>query len=98
MIYGKITSPMDFVRRRPRSLIVPILLKPSDQALQGLGYETDWIGSIQYMAKRLEARHRWDMVFNIAEGIRGFGREAQVPDLLDAYDLPYTFPTRWSFF
>jgi D-alanine-D-alanine ligase len=31
------------------------------------------------------------MVFNIAEGLRGFGREAQVPALLDAYDIPYTF-------
>jgi D-alanine-D-alanine ligase len=31
------------------------------------------------------------MVFNIAEGLRGYGREAQVPALLDAYDVPYTF-------
>jgi D-alanine-D-alanine ligase len=31
------------------------------------------------------------MVFNIAEGVRGFGREAQIPALLDAYDIPYTF-------
>ncbi|MBN2125108.1 MAG: D-alanine--D-alanine ligase, partial [Deltaproteobacteria bacterium] len=34
---------------------------------------------------------RWDLVFNIAEGVRGFGREAQVPALLDAYEIPYTF-------
>ena len=31
------------------------------------------------------------MVFNIAEGLRGYGREALVPTLLDAYDIPYTF-------
>jgi len=31
------------------------------------------------------------LVFNIAEGLKGFGREAQVPALLDAYDIPYTF-------
>ena len=31
------------------------------------------------------------MVFNIAEGLRGFGREAQVPALLEASDIPYTF-------
>jgi D-alanine-D-alanine ligase len=30
-------------------------------------------------------------VFNIAEGMYGFGREAQVPALLDAYGIPYTF-------
>jgi D-alanine-D-alanine ligase len=31
------------------------------------------------------------MVFNIAEGLKGFGREALVPALLDAYGIPYTF-------
>jgi D-alanine-D-alanine ligase len=31
------------------------------------------------------------MVFNIAEGLSGFGREAQVPALLEAYQIPYTF-------
>jgi D-alanine-D-alanine ligase len=30
-------------------------------------------------------------VFNIAEGLRGIGREAQVPAILDAYDIPYVF-------
>ncbi len=34
---------------------------------------------------------RWDLVFNIAEGLKGFGREAQVPALLEAYGIPYTF-------
>ena len=40
---------------------------------------------------RLVAGERWDLVFNIAEGLKGVGREAQVPALLDAYDIPYTF-------
>ena len=31
-----------------------------------------------------------DFVFNIAEGIRGRGREAQVPALLDMLGIPYT--------
>ena len=34
---------------------------------------------------------RWDLVFNICEGLRGTGREAQVPAILDVYDIPYTF-------
>ncbi|GIX47251.1 MAG: D-alanine--D-alanine ligase [Candidatus Tectimicrobiota bacterium] len=34
---------------------------------------------------------RWDLVFNIAEGLHGFAREAQVPALLEAYGVPYTF-------
>ena len=62
-----------------------------EQALRDLGYETDRIGNIKSLTERLAAGDRWDMVFNIAEGFRGFGREAQVPALLDAYDIPYTF-------
>jgi D-alanine-D-alanine ligase len=62
-----------------------------ERSLQDLGYETDRIGTIRNLTARLAAGHRWDMVFNIAEGLKGFGREAQVPALLDAYDIPYTF-------
>ncbi len=60
-------------------------------ALENIGYETDRIGNVRVLAKRLLDGDRWDMVFNIAEGLRGFGREALVPSLLDAYDIPYTF-------
>jgi D-alanine-D-alanine ligase len=62
-----------------------------ESALRGLGFETDRIGNIRSLAKRLASGDRWDMVFNIAEGLKGFGREAQVPALLDAYEIPYTF-------
>lgn len=61
------------------------------RALQNLGHETDRIGNVTSLANRLVIGDRWDLVFNIAEGLRGFGREAQVPALLDAYDIPYTF-------
>jgi len=61
------------------------------QALQGLGHRTDRIGNIKSLTRRLAAGDTWDLVFNIAEGLRGFGREAQVPALLEAYDVPYTF-------
>jgi D-alanine-D-alanine ligase len=60
-------------------------------ALGGLGYATDRIGSVRQLAARLVAGERWDLVFNIAEGLRGIGREAQVPALLDAWEIPYTF-------
>lgn len=59
--------------------------------LQDLGFETARIGNIKNLVKRLVAGDRWDMVFNIAEGLKGFGREAQVPAMLEAYDIPYTF-------
>ena len=62
-----------------------------EQALASHGCATDRIGTVQQLAERLVAGDRWDLVFNIAEGLRGFAREAQVPALLDAYDIPYTF-------
>jgi len=62
-----------------------------ESALQRLGHETDRIGHVRRLVERLAAGHRWDLVFNIAEGLIGIGREAQVPALLDAYGIPYTF-------
>lgn len=62
-----------------------------DETLNDLGHETDRIGNIKNLISRLVAGDKWDMVFNIAEGLKGFGREAQVPAMLDVYDIPYTF-------
>ena len=66
-------------------------IRAIEETLKDLGYKTDRIGNIKNLTTRLVAGDRWDMVFNIAEGLRGFGREAQVPAILDAYDIPYTF-------
>ena len=55
------------------------------------GWLADRIGNVKALARRLAADDRWDLVFNIAEGLYGFGREAQVPALLEAYKIPYTF-------
>lgn len=62
-----------------------------DQTLGGLGHEVTRIGHLTALATRLLAGERWDLVFNIAEGFHGLGREAQVPALLDAFQIPYTF-------
>ena len=55
------------------------------------GFQADRIGNIKALTCRLAAENRWNLVFNIAEGLYGFGREAQIPALLDAYNIPYTF-------
>lgn len=60
-------------------------------ALIRLGHQTCRIGNIRQLVGRLAAGDRWDLVFNIAEGLYGAGREAQVPAILDAYGIPYTF-------
>jgi D-alanine-D-alanine ligase len=69
----------------------PATIAAIEGALRTLGHETEKIGHIRTLAKRLVAGEKWDLVFNIAEGLRGFGREAQVPALLEAYDIPYVF-------
>jgi D-alanine-D-alanine ligase len=62
-----------------------------EEALRICGYRTDRIGHIKALIGRLSSGDRWDMVFNVAEGMHGFGRESQIPALLDAYRIPYTF-------
>jgi D-alanine-D-alanine ligase len=62
-----------------------------ETALDALGHTTTRIGSIRALVTRLAASERWDLVFNICEGMFGFGRESQVPAVLDAYEIPYTF-------
>jgi D-alanine-D-alanine ligase len=62
-----------------------------ENALQALGHETDRIGNAKTLTRRLVNNDRWDLVFNIAEGLNGFSREAQVPAILDLYEIPYTF-------
>ncbi len=62
-----------------------------DEALCASGYETVRIGNIKNLTSFLQSGGRCDIVFNIAEGVYGMGREAQVPALLDAYRIPYTF-------
>lgn len=69
----------------------PETIAAIEGALQRLGHTVDRIGHVRSLAARLVAGERWDLVFNIAEGLRGRSREAQVPALLEAFDQPYTF-------
>jgi D-alanine-D-alanine ligase len=62
-----------------------------DRALQELGHTTDRIGHARALVERLGQGDRWDLVFNICEGLRGRARESQVPAILDVFDIPYTF-------
>ena len=62
-----------------------------ESALQALGHRTERVGNAKQLAAALVEKRRWDLVFNIAEGLHGIGREAQVPALLDLYEIPYTF-------
>jgi len=66
-------------------------IRAIESTLSDLGYETECIGHARKLVAALAAGSRWDLVFNVAEGLHGIGREAQVPAILDVYGIPYTF-------
>ncbi|MDH4121599.1 MAG: D-alanine--D-alanine ligase [Deltaproteobacteria bacterium] len=69
----------------------PETIQAIAQALESLGHTPEQIGGLQALSAALLQGRRWDLVFNICEGMHGLAREAQVPALLDAYQIPYTF-------
>ena len=69
----------------------PETIEGLENALATLGHQPCRIGNAAQLIQRLAAGERWDIVFNIAEGMHGIGREAQVPAILDVYQIPYTF-------
>jgi D-alanine-D-alanine ligase len=62
-----------------------------ENSLKQMGYETEPIGNAFLLIEALAAGKRWDIVFNIAEGLYGDGRESVVPAILDQYKIPYVF-------
>lgn len=62
-----------------------------EQAIQNAGHQTQRIGNAKRLMKALVDGKTWDLVFNIAEGLYGEGRESLVPALLDAYKIPFVF-------
>jgi D-alanine-D-alanine ligase len=55
------------------------------------GHTVQRIGRARALVERLARGARWDLVFNICEGLLGPAREALVPALLDAYAIPCVF-------
>ncbi|MCL1464808.1 D-alanine--D-alanine ligase family protein [Argonema galeatum] len=62
-----------------------------ENALLSLGHKVERIGNGRELALRLVKGDRWDLVFNIAEGVKGRSREAQVPAVCELFTQPYTF-------
>jgi D-alanine-D-alanine ligase len=60
-------------------------------ALKNMGFETEEIGNCFQLIEALSSGKKWDLVFNIAEGLYGDGRESVVPAILDQYKIPYVF-------
>lgn len=62
-----------------------------EQAVRDNGHVPVRIGHVKALVAALARGDRWDAVLNVCEGLTGFGREAQVPALLDAYGIPCSF-------
>jgi len=69
----------------------PETIDALENAITSLGFEVIRIGNIFSLVNFLNTGNRCDLVFNICEGMYGIAREAQVPCLLDAYQIPYVF-------
>jgi D-alanine-D-alanine ligase len=62
-----------------------------ENTLNDLGHQVERIGNGGELARKLVNGDRWDLVFNIAEGVKGRSREAQVPAVCELFDQAYTF-------
>ncbi|KAI4284737.1 MAG: hypothetical protein L6R38_001193 [Xanthoria sp. 2 TBL-2021] len=63
-------------------------------ALQSLGHTVVQVGDIKDLVACLaiNSHQTWDLVFSTSEGLYGLAREAQVPALLEAYEIPFVGP------
>lgn len=67
-----------------------ITIDTIERTIAELGFKPERIGHVRALCAKLTSGARWDLVFNIAEGVSGRSREAQIPCLLEAFDIPYT--------
>ncbi|MBI3318518.1 MAG: ATP-grasp domain-containing protein [Candidatus Omnitrophica bacterium] len=66
----------------------PSTVQVIEEALTSLGHQVVRIGNVERLLDQLD-RLSVDIVFNIAEGLSGRNREAQVPMLLELKGIPY---------
>jgi len=86
-----------YTEEETAELDAPEAIDAIEAALTSLGHTVARVGNVKSLTTRLAAGDRWDLVFNYAEGLFGFAREAQVPALLDAFKIPYTFSDGLTF-
>ena len=62
----------------------------SDHSIKGI---TVCIDGVKALVSHLASGNHtsWDLTLNIAEGMFGLAQEAQVPCMLEAYEIPLTF-------
>lgn len=65
-----------------------VTIEGLQSAIRANGHEPVLIGNGEKLLKWL-GKNKVDLVFNIAEGLHGRGREAQIPALLEMLQVPY---------
>lgn len=60
------------------------------QTLESIGHSVTPIGDLRQLVRFINSRHKVDLFFNYAVGRVGSTREAQIPSLLEALQLPHT--------
>ncbi|MFO1001279.1 MAG: D-alanine--D-alanine ligase [Planctomycetaceae bacterium] len=73
--FDRAADTIDSISRMPSALLA---MKPIASVMRQL-------------VARLAAGDRWDLVFNICEGMHGIARAAGAVALLEAHEIPYTF-------
>lgn len=82
---------MGFTKEEVAELDAEETVEAIETEMKRQGYVPVRIGHAKALMAALVKGETYDIVFNIAEGIYGLGREALVPAILDAYRIPYTF-------
>ena len=82
---------LGYTKEQVAEFDAPETIDALEQAISSLGFDVIRIGNIFSLVDFLNKGNRCDLVFNICEGMYGIAREAQVPCLLDAYQIPYVF-------
>lgn len=62
-------------------------------SIESNGYRVVCVGDIEELVQRIARgeQEQWDLAFSISEGMHGVSREAQIPCLLEAYQIPHAF-------
>jgi D-alanine-D-alanine ligase len=61
------------------------------ETLTELGHKVVQIGNMLGLVQFLTEKKQVEMIFNMSEGRYGRARESQIPGVLEAYRIPYTF-------
>ncbi|MEZ5925105.1 MAG: hypothetical protein R3D57_12060 [Hyphomicrobiaceae bacterium] len=82
---------MGFAEEQVVEFDTPATIDAIATTLESLGHHVERVGHGRKLAQRLVAGAEFDLIFSIAEGVRGRSREAQVPALCELFNQPYVF-------